>query len=104
MLAVLLRREGMPKKHFTPLVGSFESGFTGTELRSAFETIQLYRTVFDQPEDTSVTGKAPSVYAGEPFTEIYNAWRILVAPTVLYLQEDEIGEYKDKTVKTDKVF
>ncbi|OBR05478.1 hypothetical protein CH63R_12181 [Colletotrichum higginsianum IMI 349063] len=102
MLCVLLQREFMTKKPFVSMVGSFETGFQTTELRSAFETIQIYRTTFDQPEDTSVAAKAPSTYAGKPSTEIDNAWRILVAPTVLYLQENEIGEYKDKTVKTDK--
>ncbi|KAK8072684.1 hypothetical protein PG996_006032 [Apiospora saccharicola] len=54
----------------------------------------------DQPAGLS-TGPPQSEYVGEPSEKLDNAWRILVAPTVLDLNEQEIGNYANQTVKTE---
>ncbi|KAK8856767.1 Tat pathway signal sequence [Apiospora arundinis] len=80
--------------------GSFQTGWRDTELHAAFDAIKIQRMTIDQPAGLA-TGPPQSEYVGEPSEELDNAWRILVAPTVLDLNKHEIGDYAEQTVKTE---
>ncbi|KAK7984730.1 hypothetical protein PG988_002352 [Apiospora saccharicola] len=82
------------------LHGSFQTGWRETELHAAFEAIKIRKMRIDQPAGLS-TGPPQSEYVGEPSEKLDNAWRILVAPTVLDLNQQEIGNYANQTVKTE---
>ncbi|KAK8122636.1 hypothetical protein PG984_011306 [Apiospora sp. TS-2023a] len=86
----------------SPWRGSFETGFEETELQSAFQSIEFRKSEFQQPGDPSIELVRQSPYIGQPSTELDNTWRLLVAPTVIHLDDDEIGNYADRTLKSEK--
>ncbi|KAK2007424.1 hypothetical protein LZ32DRAFT_622202 [Colletotrichum eremochloae] len=85
--------------------GSFQTGWRKTELNAnridaAFDSIRLQKMTVAQPSDQTI-GPPQSKYVGEPSEQLDNEWRILVAPTVLDLNDNEIGNYAGQTTKTE---
>ncbi|KAK8856759.1 hypothetical protein PGQ11_012671 [Apiospora arundinis] len=87
--------------HVSPWKGSFETGFQETELRSAFESIQFRSSEFQEPGDTAIETVRESPYIGKASPELDDTWNMLVAPTMLHLNDEEIGHYKDQTLKSE---
>ncbi|KAK2015125.1 hypothetical protein LZ32DRAFT_616409 [Colletotrichum eremochloae] len=80
--------------------GSFQAGWQDTELHAAFDSIKIHKSFISKPAYLAI-GPPQSEYVGPPTEELETAWRLLLAPTVLDLNDQEIGMYAGQTAKTE---